>query len=40
MKLKVIKFVYRLIAVVMTSLVPGERWPLDSSPTGVPAADI
>ena len=25
---------------VMTSLVPGDRWPLDSSSRGVPAADI
>ena len=25
---------------VMTSIVPGERWPLDTSPRAVPAADI
>ena len=57
MKLNVIKFVYRLIAIslflngaiyiyqlrdcmVLTSLIPNERWPLDSSPRDVPAADI
>ena len=26
--------------IVMTSVVHGERWSLDSSPGGVPAADI